>query len=325
MIVGVLPTLDKLTPDFGVSYGASYGVRYGVTRERILRYVLLNSVVPSGKPFEESSPTNFAPCLITLSLISDTKVDNMKPVTDGTTVVLVTGANQGIGYYISKLIAAQQPDYHIIMAGRKREAIEKAVEELSSEGLSVEPIIIDVNSDESIAKAAQEVDHKYGRLDVLINNAGITHRYIDAEGKSRRMIMQAVYDTNVFGTMEMCEVFAPLLSKSKKVPRIVFVSSSVGSLQLRTDPKTPTRGAPFTEYPSSKSAMNMLCLHYSVKYEKLGWKVNAHCPGLCKTHLNGFQRGQPPEDGAVNAVRLATLGKDGETGTFSDANGPLPW
>ena len=249
----------------------------------------------------------------------------MAPVSAETTLVLITGANQGIGYSISKQLASENPDYHVIMAGRNPETINKATAELSSEGLSVEPIILDVNSDESIAKAAKSVEEKYGRLDVLVNNAGITQRYVDPTGKSRRNVMQAVFDTNVFGTYENTEAFAPLLSKSKKTPRIVFVSSSVGSMQLRTDPKTPTRATPFTEYPSSKAAMNMICLHYAVKYEKQGWKVNASCPGLCKTHLNGFTRGDPPESGALNACRLATLGSDGETGTFSDRSGPLPW
>ena len=253
------------------------------------------------------------------------RFDTMMPVNAETTIVLITGANQGIGYYTAKQLASEQSNYHIIMGGRNRETIQKAAAELHSQGLSVEPLLIDVNSDESIANAAKEVDEKYGRLDVLINNAGITQRNINPEGKSRRMIMQAVYDTNVFGAYETTEAFAPLLSKSTKTPRIIFISSSVGSLQMRTDPATPTRKIPFAEYPSSKAALNMLCLHYAVKYEKEGWKVNSCCPGHCKTNLNSFTAGQPPEIGAKNACRLATLGKDGETGTFSDNSGPLPW
>ena len=249
----------------------------------------------------------------------------MAPTSAETTLVLVTGANQGIGYAIAKQLASEQQSCRVILAGRNSDAIEKAAAGLSDEGLSVEPLVLDINSDESIAKAAKQVEDKYGRLDVLINNAGITQRYVDPTGMSRRMVMQAVFDTNVFGTYENTEAFAPLLAKSTKVPRIVFVSSSVGSLQLRTDPKTVTRATPFTEYPSSKAAVNMLCLHYAVKYEKEGWKVNASCPGLCKTHLNGFTRGDPPEVGARNVCRLAMLGSDGETGTFSDHSGSLPW
>ena len=98
------------------------------------------------------------------------------PVTPETTIVLITGANQGIGYYIAKGLATDHPDYHIIIAGRRQETIEKAAAELTGAGLSVEPIIIDLNSDESIAKAAAEVKEKYGRNDVLVNNAGITQR-----------------------------------------------------------------------------------------------------------------------------------------------------
>lgn len=249
----------------------------------------------------------------------------MAPVSAETTIVLVTGANQGIGYFISKQLSSEHEDYHIIMAGRNHATIDEAASELSSHHLSVEPIILDVNSDESIAQAAQQVEHKYGRLDVLVNNAGITQRYVDPNGKSRRDMMAAVFNTNVFGTYETTEAFVPLLARSNKTPRIIFVSSSVGSLQLRTQPETATRATPFTEYPTSKAAENMLALHYAVKYEKQGWKVNVHCPGLCKTHLNGFTRGDPPETGALNACRLATLGSDGPTGTFSDRHGSLPW
>lgn len=249
----------------------------------------------------------------------------MAPVNAETTLVLITGANQGVGYFITKQLGSEQSNYHIIMGGRNHETVAKAAAELEGQGCSVEPIVIDVNSDDSIAKAAKEVEEKYGRLDVLINNAGITQRKVDPEGKSRRQIMAAVFDTNIFGAYETTEAFLPLLKKSTKTPRIVFISSTVGSLKMRTELTTATRKTPFAEYPSSKAAMNMLCLHYSVKFENEGWKVNASCPGHCKTNLNGFVAGQPPEIGARNACRLATLGKDGETGTFSDQNGALHW
>ena len=249
----------------------------------------------------------------------------MAPVNADTTVVLITGANQGIGYYTAKQLAFEQSNYHIVIAGRNSDTIGKAASELQIQGLSVEPIVLDLNSDESIAQAAKEVGEKYGRLDVLISNAGITHRTVNPEGKSRRMIMQAVFDTNVFGTRETIEAFLPLLSKSIKTPRIVFISTSSASLQMRIDPTTLTRRSLFPEYPVSKAALNMLCLHYAVKYEKEGWKVNACCPGHCKTNLNGFTAGDPPDIGAQNACRLATLGEDGETGTFSNRFGLLPW
>ena len=246
-------------------------------------------------------------------------------VTPETTLVLITGANQGIGYYITKQLTTENKNYHVIMGGRDIEKTSKVAAELQSQGLSVEPIVIDVNLDESIAEAAKQVEAKYGRLDVLINNAGITHRKVDPEIKSNRLIFQAVFNTNVFGAYEVTEAFIPLLRKSTKTKRIIFVSSTVGSLQMRTNPKTATRRTPFAAYPTSKTAMNMICLHYSVMFENDGWKVNSHCPGHCKTNLNGFTAGQPPEIGAQNAVRLATLGEDGETGTWSDQNGRLPW
>lgn len=130
--------------------------------------------------------------------------------------------------------------------------------------------------------------------------------------------MKATYDVNVFGTVAVTEAFIPLLALSS-LPRIVFVSSTLGAFEPRNAP---------VEYPiyrSTKSAVNMLCLTYSEKYQEKGWKINATCPGFVATDLNGFTGTGTAESGAINAVRLATLGKDGETGKWSNKEGPLHW
>lgn len=124
---------------------------------------------------------------------------------------------------------------------------------------------------------------------------------------------------NTFGATLTTEAFIPLL-KASPAPRIVFVSSSIGSLALHPDYPV---GLPI--YRSSKAALNMIMLHYAFKYKDAGWKINAACPGFCATNLNNYGGKDTPENGAVNAVRLATLGDDGETGTFSNKEGIVAW
>jgi NAD(P)-dependent dehydrogenase (short-subunit alcohol dehydrogenase family) len=235
-------------------------------------------------------------------------------------IVLITGANQGIGFEISKKLASEY-GYHILMGCRNEQRGVKAAQELKGLGLSVEPINIDVTDDGSIRAAAELVSTKYQRLDVLINNAGIV-----AEGRKQGQTLREAYeetfDTNLFGVAMVTEAFIPLLQKAS-CPRLVYMSSSLASITLRTDP--PTSGFGYLAYRSSKTALNMLVRHYAFLYADQGWKVNASCPGHVATNLNNYRGKETVESGAINAVRLATLGKDGETGTFSNKNGQLPW
>lgn len=111
------------------------------------------------------------------------------------TIVLVTGANQGIGYEIAKKLGKDHEGYHVLVAGRRKEAVEEAAKKLQAEGCSVEPLVLDVTSDESIAEAAKTVDAKYGRLDVLINNAAISG---GAEPLSRKLFL------DILNTVRTC-------------------------------------------------------------------------------------------------------------------------
>jgi len=182
----------------------------------------------------------------------------------------------------------------------------------------VEAITIDVNSDASITAAAEMVSSKFGRLDVLINNAGIANDDEYKPGGSIRDVMMAAYNTNVFGAMQTFETFVPLLSQSA-VPRVVFLSSGLGSLTL-----SKGLGA-YAIYRSTKTAINSLVRSYAESYREKGWKINATCPGFLATNLNNYGGRGKVDDGAINTARLATLGKDGETGTYSDKEGPVPW
>lgn len=240
------------------------------------------------------------------------------------TVVLVTGANQGIGFQTVKKLAKEQPSYYILLGSRSAKNGEEAVVKLQGEGIkNIEAITIDVTSDDSIAAAAGIVEKKFGHLDVLINNAGIAIDYkydpSNKSGPSISQVMRENYDVNVFGAVQTFETFVPLLEKSSH-PRVVFLSSSLGSFgEMVVETEYPI-------YRSTKSALNMIVRVFAARYKEKGWKINLCCPGLIQTNLNNYtEHGEPLENGAINVVRLATGGKDGETGTYSNRHGPLPW
>lgn len=264
--------------------------------------------------------------------------------TNSRTIVLITGANQGIGYEVAKGLLAHD-NYYILLGSRDAARGTTAAAELDPTGNSVEPITIDMTDDASIQQAVEQVASKHGRLDVLVNNAGINNEMqlhlrqmkSQKEGaaneqsdlKELRQLYREAYEVNVFGAAITTEAFTPLLEKAIVLPpRIVFVSSHTGSLGLRTDKSSDfyekLSSPSFPIYRSSKTALNMLTLHYAAKFQAKRWKVNGSCPNLTATN---FTRGlgRPASESAVNIVRLATLGVDGESGTYSDENGVIPW
>ncbi|KAJ7131445.1 hypothetical protein C8R44DRAFT_731664 [Mycena epipterygia] len=239
-------------------------------------------------------------------------------------IVLITGANKGIGFEIARQLASQpHQGYHVLIGSRDVERGAKAVESLQKEGLSVEMLAIDVADDQSIAAAAETVKSKFGRLDVLINNAGIVLDSPSGE-PSNRAIFEKTFAVNLFGAASTTEAFVPLLEKSPAA-RVVFVSSDLGSLTLRADPEGRHNFVDGPAYRSSKAAMNMLALGYAHRFRAQGWKVNIHNPGYVATDINGNSGTGTAEDGAKGAVRLATLGEDGETATYTEKEGTLPW
>lgn len=259
------------------------------------------------------------------------------------TIVLITGANQGIGYEVVKGLLAHK-NYHILLGSRNATRGAKAAAEVDPSGEIVEPITIDVTNDASIQQAVEEVASKHGRLDVLINNAGINNEFEmhsqqvqnQKDGVQEKLnlaemrrLFHDAYEVNVAGAAITTEAFAPLLEKSTATPaRIVFVSSHTGSLGLRVDQSSdwyPKLSNPsFPIYRSSKAALNMLTLHYAAKFQPKGWKVNASCPNLTATNFSRGN-GRPASESAFNIIRLATLDADGESGVYTDEKGVVPW
>ncbi|KAL6872752.1 NAD(P)-binding protein [Trichoderma novae-zelandiae] len=244
-------------------------------------------------------------------------------------VVLVTGANQGIGFEIVKKLVAIQPTYHVLVGCRSLSRGADAISKLEKLAGSVSPVEVDITSDESIAACVAHVEREHGKLDVLINNAGIGRHAVE-ELPSLRAKMAALFDVNVFGTLAMTDAAMPLLQKGAdrgSVPRIVFITSEMGSLGNTLNPswKYYQHNASIP-YKSSKAAANMIGACYSTLFEKQGWKINCCCPGLRKTAFNNhLSTAMDVEEGAVRAVFLATLDEDGPTGTFTNIDGTEPW
>ncbi|QYT04787.1 Short chain dehydrogenase reductase [Trichoderma simmonsii] len=247
------------------------------------------------------------------------------------TIVFISGANSGIGLATAKLLASRDSSYHVLIGSREDANGAAAVAELAKEGLTnASHIQLDVTSESSIAAAAEAIALTYGRLDVLINNAGIMFgepSIIEAGrgGGTLRQQFRETFEVNVFGAACLSNAMLPLLKKST-LPRVVFVSSELGSMTAATDRANPTHQLPLLSYRTSKAALNMLAVTYSMLLEENQGKSNAVCPGLVKSKLNQFNSiGSTPEAGAEIVVNMATLGKDGPTATFSNLGGSLAW
>ncbi|CAM1508645.1 Fc.00g054930.m01.CDS01 [Cosmosporella sp. VM-42] len=238
-------------------------------------------------------------------------------------IAFITGANQGIGLATARILA-ETHSYHVIIGSRSLQAGEKVASELRDAGHEASTVQLDLSSPTSIEAAIATINREFGYLDVLVNNAGIL---IDLDPSHTTWdLYTKTFNTNVIGTAVLTEGLLPLLREAKfGPPRIVFVTSMMGSLKVSTDKTTPFYNLDCKAYDASKAAVNMLMLNYARVLGGSG-KVNAVCPGLVKTNLTGFdERGHSPEIGASRIVELAVLGEGGPTGTLSDRNGPLPW
>ncbi len=246
-------------------------------------------------------------------------------------VALVTGANQGIGLQIAKDLAAH--GFTVLVGSRNFEKGQTAAKSVGADARAVQ---LDVTDQASITAAAQRIRSELGRLDVLVNNAAISRTLrhpgmtVEEAVKATRPSvvsldeMRAVWETNVFGVLAVTQAMLPLLREAPAA-RIVNVSSGVGSLTRNSDPAFHYRSIFGPVYPASKTALNAITLAMAIELEADGIKVNAACPGFTKTNLNNYAGTQTVEEGAREPVRLALLGPDGPTGTFSNASGPLPW
>jgi NAD(P)-dependent dehydrogenase (short-subunit alcohol dehydrogenase family) len=197
------------------------------------------------------------------------------------------------------------------------------VEKLRAAGVDAFGVPLDVTDDASVAAAAGLVEERAGRLDVLVNNAGVTGGRPQEPTTANLAAVRTAVETNVIGVIRVTNAMLPLLRRSAS-PRIVNMSSSVGSLALQTTPGAET-GPIAVAYAPSKTFLNAVTVQYAKELHDTNILINAGCPGFCATDLNGFRGVRTPEQGAAIAIRLATLPDDGPTGGFFDDAGVVPW
>jgi NAD(P)-dependent dehydrogenase (short-subunit alcohol dehydrogenase family) len=238
------------------------------------------------------------------------------------TTVLVTGANKGIGRETARRLA--ELGMTVLVGARDRERGEAAVASLRANSPDVHLVVLDISDEASIARAAADVAARFGRLDVLVNNAGIA---IASGPPSKQGVatMREQFATNVFGVVAVTQAFLPLL-EAAPAARIVNVSSSLGSLRLSADPEHPvSHQTALFGYAASKTVLNAFTVRLANELRTTRVKVNAACPGYVATDINQHRGVRTVEQGAAIIVRLATLPDDGPTAGFFDDAGPVPW
>ncbi|KIP97641.1 short-chain dehydrogenase [Agrobacterium tumefaciens] len=226
---------------------------------------------------------------------------------------LVTGANKGIGFAIARQLGVAG---HTVWLGcRDMSRGELAACELRGDGIDARALQLDVTDDASVSSAAKTVESEVGRLDVLVNNAGLMFGPPPSLAEESIDEMQRMFTTNVFGVMRVTQGFLPLLRKSKAA-RIVMMSSGLSSLTDALDMRSETWAVGFGGYCASKTALNMLTVKLAKELDREGIKVNAVDPGLTSTDMTGNGAGHSPEDGARPAFALATTHAYGPTAGF---------
>lgn len=249
-----------------------------------------------------------------------------------TTIALITGASKGIGLATAWRLAER--GCTVLVGARDTDLGQRAAADLAAAGHDARSIRIDVTDEDSVRQAADQIAAEHGRLDILINNAGIARG--DGQGRPSQTTLatlRSVYETNVFGVVTVTNAMLPLL-RNAPAGRIVNVSSEVGSIGSMTDPDSPLWPMASVPYPSSKAALNMVTAMYAKELRNTPIKVNAANPGYCATDLNGHSGFRSPEEGAEVSVHLATLPADGPSGILwgylwgsgnGESYGQLPW
>ena len=234
-------------------------------------------------------------------------------------VALVTGANRGIGLETARQLAER--GFTVLLGSRDERRGRQAAERLRGNGLSVEPVRLDVASDADRRSVSRMIEERFGRLDVLVNNAGVgsanSHAATLADDELR-----ATFETNLFAVVALTRELLPLIRKSA-AGRIVNVSSQLGSLTLAAGGGFDA--VTMAAYKTSKAALNMYTLLLARELRDTPIKVNVVHPGWVKTELGGEGAPMETPDGAKTSVRLATLAASGPSGRFFHMNDELPW
>jgi NAD(P)-dependent dehydrogenase (short-subunit alcohol dehydrogenase family) len=237
-------------------------------------------------------------------------------------IALVTGANKGIGYETARQLAGR--GLSVLIGARDEQRGAEAAANLRGEGLDVQFLRLDVTDPTTHGPAGTFIETRFGKLDVLVNNAGV---FLDGDQKPSNVDMktlQQTFDTNFFGPISITQALLPLLRKSD-AGRIVNVSSGLGSLTQHNDPGWEFYSFKILAYNASKTALNAFTVMLAHELKDTAIKVNAADPGYTATDMNDHRGNKTVEQGAAVIVRLATLPEDGATGGYFNDQGVVPW
>jgi len=244
----------------------------------------------------------------------------------GKRVALITGANRGLGFETAKQLG--EKGVTVILGSRKLSDAEAAATKLKSEGIDAYSIQLDVTKAADRTAAYKFIDEKFGKLDILINNAGAAP---GADGwasntttRTTEQELKSIYETNFFSVVALTQELLPLVKKSD-AGRIVNLSSILGSLALHADPNSPIYSSKTFSYNSSKAALNAFTIHLAHQLKDTPIKVNSVHPGWVKTEMGTDAAPMEIPDGAKTSVEAALLGPDGPNGRFFHLGQELPW
>jgi len=239
-------------------------------------------------------------------------------------IALITGANKGLGFEMARQLG--QKGVTVVLAARDPQKGEVAAEKLRGEGLDAQFVKLDVTNKRDHASAAEFLQQKFGRLDILINNAGISAEGLGGGKASTTTddVIHRTFETNFFAPVALTQTLLPLLRKSE-AGRIVNMSSILGSQALHADPKSPIYDFKSLAYDASKAALNSFTIHLAHELKDTKIKVNSAHPGWVKTDMGTDAAPMEIPEGARTGVELALLGEDGPTGGFFHLGNPLPW
>ncbi|OPH50502.1 short-chain dehydrogenase [Paenibacillus ferrarius] len=242
-------------------------------------------------------------------------------------VAFITGGNRGIGLETARELG--KLGAKVVIGARDLEKGEAAAATLRSEGIQAASLKFDINVAEDRQAAYDFFDQRHGKLDILINNAGVQKEieHLSPMNESSTVspaILRETFDANFFNLIELTQLLLPLIRKAP-AGRIVNLSSSLGSLTLHANPASPIYGVKLLAYNSSKTALNSFTIHLAHELIDTPIKVNSAHPGWVKTEIGGKYADMDVKESSRTSVKLATLPADGPTGKFYHADDELPW
>jgi NAD(P)-dependent dehydrogenase (short-subunit alcohol dehydrogenase family) len=240
-------------------------------------------------------------------------------------VALISGANKGLGLETGRQLG--KLGYTVLLGSRDPLKGEVAARLLREDGIDAKVVKLDVNKQSDIDAAAAMVESQYGKLDVLVNNAGVMIEKGWTKNTTSETTLdnlRATFEANLFAVFALTKAMLPML-KLSEAGRIVNVSSILGSVSLQATKGSPTYSTKLFAYNASKAALNVLTISLAHELRGTKIKVNSAHPGWVKTDLGGSAAPMGVEDGAKTEVELATLGEDGPTGGFFHMGKEIAW